>query len=328
MITKNAYLRYKTLDNCFSNFGKMFFMKDLVEACNEVLIEQDYKTNGVQKRQIFNDIKFMESEAGWSVPLERNYIGKRIFYRYSDRNFSINKQPLNRDEAENIKAAIEVISRFSGSPEFEWVNEVLPLLESRFGLQNNLSKIISFDDNFDYSGKKWISLIYKSIQNKQVLSIQYKDFKSNSAYNIVFHPYYLKQYNNRWFAFGLNEESQVQTWNLALDRIQSIEQDAKEYIESIIDWEEYFYDVVGVTRKEGEEVQEIKLLFNNEIMPYIQTKPLHPSQKGKVVENGFEVRLKLILNYEFKSLLLSYGNKVKVLSPISLMEEILDARYT
>jgi len=107
----------------------------------------------------------------------------------------------------------------------------LPQLESRFGLQINHSNIISFDDNFDYSGKKWIGQIYKSIQNKQALSINYKDFKSDSAYKIVFHPYFLKQYNNRWFAFGLNEETQIPSWNLALDRIKSIEQNASKYID-------------------------------------------------------------------------------------------------
>lgn len=322
MITKNAYLRYKTLDKCFSNFGKTYFANDLLEEVNRALAEDDSKNTGINKRQLYYDIAFMESEKGWAIDLKKTHYGAKVAYRYADRNFSINNQPLNRDEAENIKAAIEVMSRFSGAPEFDWVNEILPQLESRFGLQINHSNIISFDDNFDYSGKKWIGQIYKSIQNKQALSINYKDFKSDSAYKIVFHPYFLKQYNNRWFAFGLNEETQIPSWNLALDRIKSIEQNASKYIDSEIDWDDYFYDIVGVTRKPGEEAQEIKLLFDNEIMPYIQTKPIHPSQKEKVVKNGLEIRLKLIPNYEFKSLLLSYGSKVKVVLPEKLRLEI------
>jgi len=110
---KNALVRYKTLDRCFQNRGRMYFIEDLIEECNKALVEVDSASGGIQKRQLYDDIKFMESEPGWSIPLKRNYYGKKVFYRYADRNFSINNQPLNRDEAENIKAAIEVMSRFS-----------------------------------------------------------------------------------------------------------------------------------------------------------------------------------------------------------------------
>src|SRR5690554_7505627 len=113
MITKNAYLRYKTLDKCFSNFGKTYFANDLLEEVNRALAEDDSKNTGINKRQLYYDIAFMESEKGWAVDLKKTHYGAKVAYRYADRNFSINNQPLNRDEAENIKAAIEVMSRFS-----------------------------------------------------------------------------------------------------------------------------------------------------------------------------------------------------------------------
>src|SRR5690606_38229782 len=102
---------------------------------------------------------------------------------------------------------------------------------------------------------------------------------------------YLKQYNNRWFAFGLNADNQIATWNLALDRIEAIEETNLKYRQSETDWEDYFFDIVGVTRSEGAEIQEIKLNFSADVAPYVLTKPLHPSQKHQHSLNGLEVRI-------------------------------------
>ena len=84
---KHATIRYHSLDKCFSNFGRKFFIEDLIDACNIELYEFEGIEDGVKRRQIFDDINFMESEQGWSIPLERLKVGKRVYYRYSDRSF-------------------------------------------------------------------------------------------------------------------------------------------------------------------------------------------------------------------------------------------------
>jgi len=66
-------------------------------------------------------------------------------------------------------------------------------------------------------------------------------------FTFIFHPYHLKQYNNRWFVFGLNEKLGIAAWNLPLDRIVTIRETSLDYILSEIDWDEYFYGIIGVT---------------------------------------------------------------------------------
>ena len=40
MATNNhAIIRYQVLDKCFSNVGRMFFIDDLILACNHALFE-------------------------------------------------------------------------------------------------------------------------------------------------------------------------------------------------------------------------------------------------------------------------------------------------
>jgi hypothetical protein len=87
---KNAFIRYKILDNCFRNSGRRYFIEDLIEACDRTLLEIDPKSKGISRRQLFDDIAFMESGEGWSIELERLRDGKKVYYRYVDMNFSIN----------------------------------------------------------------------------------------------------------------------------------------------------------------------------------------------------------------------------------------------
>jgi predicted DNA-binding transcriptional regulator YafY len=322
MITKNAFIRYKTLDKCFSNLGKMYFIEDLVEACNEALLENDPKSDGIKLRSVQNDIKFMESESGYSIPLERHSYGKRFFYRYETRDFSITKQPIQESELNAIKESLQILSRFSGLPQFDYVNELIPKISNGLGLDSSTNSIIGFDDNVDYTGRVHIGTIYEAIVQKQVLKISYQDFRSEEPYDIIFHPYYLKQYNNRWFAFGKNNDNNLTNWNLALDRIQRIEQSSVKYFEHEEDWEDYFSDLIGVTRFENSVAIEVKLLFSKAVAPYVLSKPIHQSQKIKKIESGLEVRINVVSNYELKRLILSYGGQVQVISPKSLFDEI------
>ena len=297
-------------------------MEDLLEECNKALIEFDASSEGIQKRQLFDDIRFMESEAGWSIPLDRIRHGRKVFYRYEDMSFSINNQPLNDSEAEQIKSALQIFSRFSGTPQFEWVNEMIPMLESKFGLIERKSEIISFENNIDLKGLHFLTPLFNAIVNERVLLVKYKDFKSSEPYEITFHPYYLKQYNNRWFVFGLNSDNQVPNWNLALDRIESLSETDMKYKISETDWEDYFFDIVGVTRPEGNLIEEIVLKFSPEAAPYVITKPIHPSQKHRNDPTGLEVKIKVIPNFELEKLILSFGEQVTVVSPKDFKERI------
>lgn len=321
-INKNALIRYQVLDRCFRNPGRMYFWEDLLEECNNALMDFDPNSNGIQRRQLYDDIRFMESEAGWLIPLDRIRYGRRVYYRYEDLSFSISNQPLNDSEVEQIKSALQIFSRFSGTPQFEWVNEMIPMLESKFGLIERKSEIINFESNIDLKGLHFLTPIFNAIINERVLLVTYKDFKSPEPYEITFHPYYLKQYNSRWFIFGLNSDNQVSNWNLALDRVESLFETDYKYEPSDIDWDEYFYDLVGVTRPEDVELQEIVLEFSPEVAPYVITKPIHPSQKHKNEPVGLEVKIKVIPNFELERLILSFGEQVKVISPQDFKERI------
>lgn len=323
-IAKNPLIRYKILDQCFRNPWKKYFITDLIEECNRVLHEMDREIRGISRRQILEDISFMESSAGWSIDLERNREGKKVYYRYKDTDFSINNMPLNELEVLQLQSAIQILTQFNGMPQFEWINELVPKL--RMGLKEDESSknIISFDSNQYLKGIEYLGELFNAISYKKVLKIEYKDFKSGIPYEVTIHPYHLKQYNNRWFLFGYNPYKEGSIWNLALDRIQKIAESEEKYSNSAnMDWDEYFEDIIGVTKPKDIRASKIVLIFNGVTCHYVLSKPLHGSQKSRWIEHELlEVELDLIINFEFKRLLLSYGENVRVVTPVSLIDSI------
>ena len=326
---KHAMIRYQALDACFANRHKRFFIEDLIEACNKALQEfylsKEDTVNDVEyyvkRRTIFNDIAFMQSEEGWSAPIKRFYESHRCYYRYEDENFSINKRDFSQAELDTLDEALIMLNRLNGTAGFDWVSEFIANFEDKLGRKKNTTPVIGYEKNPFLTGIENLSVLYNYIVNKQVLKISYQHFTQGEMVHIM-HPYYLKQYNNRWFLFGITEQNKEVLTNLALDRIANIELADTPYIPNTsFDFEEYFDDVVGVSVPRSGEPEKVVLKISEKQYPYIKTKPLHPSQAELDKDNRI-IQLDVFLNWELESLILSYGDDIEVIEPISLRERI------
>ena len=320
---KNATIRYQALDRCFRNPGRRYDMDALIAACNEALLDINPHSSGVKRRQIYEDINFMQDSKGYDAPIESTKDGRKAYYRYSNSDFSINSQPLNEQEAQQLKESLLTLSRLKGMPQFEWVEELRVRLEQTFHLTTE-DNILSFEENPYLTGRNYIGDIYNAIVNKRALTVAYKPFRAGSTLMFYIHPYHLKQYNNRWFLFGLNQLHGNIT-NIALDRICSIEQNDIEYLpNSEIDFDEYFEDVIGVSVNANASPQKVLLNVDDNLLPYITSKPIHGSQKIKKTDDrgAVQIELELQLNYELESLLLSFGEKIEVIAPQELRQKM------
>lgn len=321
---KNAAIRYQTLDKCFRDRRHRYYMEDLIDKCEEAIYYYN-GVGGVSRRQIFEDIKFMESETGWSVPLERKQDGRRVYYRYSDPDFTINAQPLTEDEARQLRSVIITLRRFRGLPSNAWVDEVISNLEWRFGLRGKQENMIGFEQNPCLRGLNLLPDIIDAATSHQAVRITYRNYKNcDEEYTVVVHPWYIKQYNNRWFLMAYDAEAD-RISNYALDRIQNfnVEEDVAYIPNKEVDFEHYFDDVFGVTIPPSD-VEKIRVLlqFSKKQYPYIVSKPLHHSQEIVDAENRI-LAVKVRPTYEFTQLILSFGFDVKVLEPEPFKQEIL-----
>ena len=312
-VNKNAFLRYQILDRCFSDFHRKYEINDLVDKVNEVLI--DLCATGVSIRQIRDDIKYMRDRMTYNAPIKAyQYDGKRCYYRYEDRDFTIFNNELSVEEIINLRSTIDMLARFRDRSKNVWLEEVISNLEYRFGIKEHSEKVVSFEQNEQLKGIENLAEIIDSTVNHQTLEIVYLTFRGKEI-PMVIHPYYVKQYNGRWFLYGLNEElSKIS--NLALDRIQSFHKSDVPFKKNEqYDFDTYYDDVVGVTIPNDDVKKEtIGLRFSANRFPYVISKPIHNSQTI-TDESKYEIEIQVRPTRELDQQLFSFIPDVEVLYP-------------
>ena len=314
---RKALLRYKVLDKCFNDKYHKYFIEDLVDKVNDAL--SDSGIHPVSKRQVYADIDFMKSIDGWEAPIESKQYGKRKYLAYA-YDFSIMETPVTEMELEQLETLITSLSRLQGIPMYDWIDELLMNLRFRFGLRSEDTQLIAFEQNRDMKGLRYLSdLINYTIKRKPV-TITYHPF-GKDVLQWTIHPYYLKQYNNRWFLLGYNAEYEDLSI-VALDRIEGLELADIPFVRNKdFNFDAYFRDIIGVSLEKGKEVEHVRLKFSPNRLPYVLSKPIHHSQE---LENEVEgiISIDVIPNKELLSELIWFRDDVEVLSPESLREEI------
>lgn len=248
--------------------------------------------------------------------------GRNVYYRYANPDFSIYNTPMNPDEIVQLTQTLKLLKRFQGMPQFDWVNEIAERLEASLKIDDTTEEVVGFDENLDLEGMENFTPLFNAIVDKQPLKLTYQSFKQDSEDAIIVHPYYLKQYNKRWFLIAWNDVQGFMA-NYAFDRIKGIDNANVAFKPTDVNWLDYFYDMIGVSKDTRIEPQKVKLWVSPKTWPYIKTKPLHGSQHElSVDENGAYITIEVYLNYELEQMILSYGEGVKVLEPVELKERI------
>lgn len=315
---KNALIRQRVIDRCLRS-PKLYSVKDMMEKCNIALEQAGYKPV-TSKVTILKDLEGIENDFPEAVIVKRK-IGRNLYYEYEDKSFSIYNIPLNDDEMAQLAQTISILSKFEGMPNFDWVDELIEHFKSSLNIPSTRETIVAFDENFDLKGRNWFARLFSAIASQQALEIKYKPF-GKEVISYLFHPYLLKQYNNRWFLFGC-VDGYTSITNLPLDRIEEISPATIAYRPNTeIDFQEYFDEIVGVSKR-GNEISKVLIQVANNLYPYIETKPLHGTQRVVSRENESTlIQIEVVINRELKQLLLSYGSGLTVMSPDSFKEEM------
>jgi predicted DNA-binding transcriptional regulator YafY len=321
-INKLALVRYKTIDNCLQNRFRKWTLEDLMEACSEALYEYEGITKGISKRTIQLDLQNMRSEKlGYNAPI---IVTDKKFYSYEEKNYSITNSPITQQDLGTLNEVLHVLKQFNGFGYFQELNGMVTRLEDKLYKQQHKGKsYIDFEKNELLRGLKHIDSLHKSIINKKTIEISYQSFKAKLPQVIVFYPYLLKEYRNRWFILGVNKKGKA-VMILALDRIEEFKElNSEKYHKPEFDVTSYFDDVIGVSKTPGQKAQTIVFKIDNDNAPYVITKPIHPSQKLLKEDNdGILFSIEVIWNFELERELLGFGEKLEILAPKRLIGKI------
>lgn len=320
-INKLALVRYKTIDNCLQNRFRKWTLEDLMEACSDILYEYEGITKGISRRTIQLDLQNMRSEKlGYNAPI---IIVDKKYYTYEDKNYSITNTPLSSSDLGILREVVGVLKQFKGFNYFEELTEMVTRLEDKLYKQEHAGKsYIDFEKNELLKGLNHIDSIHKAIIHKKALEVTYKSFKARSAAEIIFYPYLLKEYRNRWFVLGSSRNGK-DTFILALDRIEKFHESKEKYVKPAFDIETYFNDTIGVSRMPNQTSTLVVMKIDKANAPYILTKPMHHSQKiMKEESDGMIFSIQVTWNFELEREILGFGEQLKVLSPRRLSSKI------
>lgn len=331
-LNKLALIRYKTIDECLQNRYRNWTLEDLMEKVADAIYEYEGINTGISKRTIQGDIYIMRSDKlGYNAPI---VVKDKKYYTYEDKNYSISKTIFSDKNIEKIKESLDILKQFEGFALFEGVSDAILKLETKIthAQQDTKSspkrrKYIQFEANQQLKGLNFLTPLYKILQQHKPILLKYQSFKAISRekppLEIILYPYLLKEYRNRWFLVGL-EKNHESLSIFALDRIVNFEVLAEEnFVDTDVNFDEYFSDLVGVTKSTNQATHKVVLQIDAQNAPYVLTKPIHPSQK--LLEDLGEsiiISLEVVMNFELEREILGFGQTAKVLSPPVLVTHI------
>ena len=316
----NIDLRYQVLDDILRHGGGT-----ITEIKNKLNSRLPLEEIVISPKTIKKDIDNIMTLYSVEVVVSRDRGDQRnITYRYKDRSMSIYNMPFNDEDIAQLVQCLNILSRFEGLQDLDWMAKFTERFKKSLHLDTNPENIVGLDTNKYLKGLNHFAPLLSAISDHITLKIRYQSFKRPEPTELIIFPYYIKEFNKRWFLLGGTKGyGTISTW--AFDRIMSIEEmPFEDYVPNPgYDFnDEYFSDMIGVTRRQGEP-EKVRIWVSNQTAPYILTKPLHETQKRKGEdENGIELEIEVIPNFELEQLLLYYGEGVKVLSPQSLVDKM------
>lgn len=174
------------------------------------------------------------------------------------------------------------------------------------------------------SGKTHLQTAIQGMKQGRKLRMTYQHFGKHSGYTIIVEPFAVKVFKQRWYLLANNPKYETPTV-YAFDRMVSLEETSETFtIPEDFEAESIFKDCYGIICGSQTEPQKIRIRAYHPLVDYLRTLPWHPSQKEVYQAEGYsEFEYFLRPTFDFRQEILSQGDEVEILEPISFRQEII-----
>lgn len=327
--------RYALIDQMLANRNRAFSIQDITETLAQQLPE--FGQSAVSKRCVEKDLNYLEFDSPFDIELEEYWVDaidkndrpyRKRCIRYADPTYSIFTQKLSEDEKSILSTALDTLGDFEGLEYFEWLND----LRNRLNIQPQ-DPIISISKNL-LNNSTLIARLYTAIRSQQVIRIEYHLFANPDIRLTDIIPRLIREYNNRWFLVASACDSGT-ILTFAIDRIEDITPIyTYPFIPLSENIEERFEEIIGVTFYDEAPLQKIIFWVSDISKDYVETKPIHSSQRTlrkeqdnlrqtfTSLKGGEYYEIECRENYELIRELTSFGPELIVVSPHNIVEKI------
>jgi predicted DNA-binding transcriptional regulator YafY len=310
---KNAYLRYRVIDQCINNKYRKYNRENLAEVVSEK-IGQTISVSTIDK-----DLKFMKEEL--DAPIQYHRLDKYYFY---DSDFSLTGMVISDEEERSLKASLSILDILKETKFAQKFDGLIQRLVSEMRVRESYVPI-EFEQSYVQGGLSWFDFLLESIEKRVALSLMYRSYGKEEQ-EMTVSPLLLKEYRGRFYLVAHKHEKERKDpiFCLALDRIQNATASKSVYqVNPNFDSKTFFKFSIGITRKLNEDPIKVKLLFNSLSAPFVISKPLHHTQvEVSNNEDGLLIEMEVYQSPELTMQILSFGPNVKVVSPQVLQQEM------
>lgn len=173
------------------------------------------------------------------------------------------------------------------------------------------------------SAREFLPIVSQAMSKNHKIVFTYAGFaRSRPEVGILFSPYFLKLYKQRWYMFGEKDGGGLRTY--ALDRVTEMEVTPDKFkMPKGIRMDDYFGSIIGITSSKAP-TRDVVIQTSTTRAKYLRALPLHYSQREEIHDfySIFHYRLKI--NYELVSELMAMGPDVTVVAPRELQLMLLE----
>lgn len=189
-------------------------------------------------------------------------------------------------------------------------------------LTDELAQHIHFEKRRPQGTEHFYGILH-AIKNNLTIKIAYFKYESEKTVNRLLEPLLLKEFKNRWYLLAKDSDDGY-TKTYGLDRIQELEITKLKFTKTEgFHLSNFFQNCFGIIKPTDDKIEKILLTFDPLQGRYIKSFPLHESQHLVLdTEKETQIQLSLFITYDFIMELLSFGDRVKVIQPQSLVKEL------
>jgi len=265
---------------------------------SERLAEKGYVA--VSERTVERDLQDIRHEYGLSIRYDRRRRGYCL------------DLPTEQDVSD-FEDFVQLLER----------RERLEFLNSAVTSPHGVSRYLQLEHNAQFTGARHLPVLWEALRSDRAVTFTYAPYTNAEARRRTVEPGLLFEFRNRWYLDGHDLDADGMR-TFGLDRMADValtdrpirQQRSEQY-------RTYRQHAIGVTCQPDREPERVRLRFSPAEYPYVQSLPLHPSQREVERDGrGVVVELFVIINHELEREILAYGDEIEVLSPPDLLSRI------
>ena len=174
------------------------------------------------------------------------------------------------------------------------------------------------------TGVENVQVILEAIDQRKGIECEYYSFNHKTVKHQLLIPYFLRTWEQRWYLAAEPDNHHHGISIFALERMENVKLTKdKMHPSNRITAEEYFDGCFGINHSDNQQPERIRIRIYGTQVEYVRALPIHESQREVETTPEWSIfEYKLVPCYNFYQQLLWHCEKLEVIEPLKIREEL------